>query len=267
MTTPDARFGRESSIDIAARARGGKIENPLDENLESEREEGVIKTASMLVQLLVVFVASWTLSPHAPQIQVAAGQGFRRCASALAAKGSRGADLSAAVAEIEKRAVSAAEAWDSVATAFLDPALADAVEARIGTLADVAAVRVGGRPDAKRARFVLTNPELASTVVPTDYATLYKAEADFHNSGPLANILAKIGVEPALIGDVLIDGEDTAYLVVAADAAKQVKRLLPKELRIGSGGAVKVEVHDGEAVEGELQPLDVQRLDKRLHPR
>lgn len=192
------------------------------------------------------------------------GQGSRRCAaSALAAKGAKNADHAKELAAIEAKALSAAASWESVATGFLEPALADAVEARIGELADAAAVRVGGYPGAARALFVLTNPELAATVEPSEYATVYKAEADFHNSGPLANILAKIGVEPASIGDVLVEDEETAYVVVAADAAKQVKRLLPKELRIGSGGAVKVEVHDGGDVQGELQGLDVQRLDKR----
>lgn len=189
-----------------------------------------------------------------------------RCALTLSGKGKHGGISESQLAEVEQKAVETAQAWETVATPFFEPALADAVEARLGSLADVAAVRVGGYEGAQRALFVLTNPDLVDAVVPADHVTLFQAHADFVNSQPLANILNNIGVEPASIGDVLIDGEDTAYLVVAAGVAKQVKRLLPKGLRVGIGGAVTVtELSEGSAVEGELQPMDVKRLDKRLH--
>jgi RNA-binding protein YlmH len=172
--------------------------------------------------------------------------------------------------DLEARASSASESWAVDVTDFLSPELADAVEARFDGRGDVAAVRVGGVPGARRSRFVLTNPDLVASVDTSEHATLLRVCADFDGSDALANVLVNIGVELKSVGDVRIEDGETAYLVVAPESAKVVKRLLPKRLSGGRGGAVTIRPHDvstdGE-VEGELQELEVQRLDKRARNR
>mmetsp|Transcript_23475 Transcript_23475/g.58589 ORF Transcript_23475/g.58589 Transcript_23475/m.58589 type:complete len:248 (-) Transcript_23475:87-830(-) len=197
-----------------------------------------------------------------PSRTPAHARGTSMLAAANAGPKGGGASLDAQLANLERRATAAAASWDTVATAFLDAPLADAACARLGALADCAAVRVGGFPGARRAMFVLTHPELVTSVVASEHVTLFRVSADFASSDPLANCIVNIGVGLESVGDVLLEGDDTAYIVVAASSAKTFKRLLPKGLKGGKGGAVTIDEHDG-AVEGVLQELEVQRLDKR----
>jgi RNA-binding protein YlmH len=75
-------------------------------------------------------------------------------------------------------------------------------------------------------------------------------------------MLTKIGVDLENVGDVLL-ADGTIYLAVTPEVAKQCTRLLPKEV-VGAGVMVKA-LEPGEAMpeDGELQDMEVKRLDKR----
>jgi hypothetical protein len=62
--------------------------------------------------------------------------------------------------------------------------------------------------------------------------------------------------------------DGAALVAISAGAAKQLERLLTKELRAAGGGgeAVSVEAVDAAGFEpGELLGFELQRLDKRAH--
>ncbi|KAG8462492.1 hypothetical protein KFE25_010317 [Diacronema lutheri] len=210
---------------------------------------------------IILFVVSWARGGAS-----GAGHAHPRCVPQLAVKAQALADQ---LADIERRAMSASEAWDAVATDFLAPDLADAVTQRLGLLSNVGAVRVGGYPGGRRALFVLTHPDLVDSVVPSEHATLFRVHADLGRSPPLPNVLVNVGVQLASVGDVLVEDSDTAFIVVAAGSAKVVKRLLPKGLLAPGGGAVTIdEVVDGGAgIRGEPVEVEVQRVDTRAQNR
>mmetsp|Transcript_29098 Transcript_29098/g.35448 ORF Transcript_29098/g.35448 Transcript_29098/m.35448 type:complete len:235 (+) Transcript_29098:104-808(+) len=173
--------------------------------------------------------------------------------------------------EIENRAVAASEAWDTVATPFLDAPAASRVEERLGNRADCAALRAGGYPGSSRCRFVFTNPELgldADAASAEFVAVLRVSNADLRNSDPIPNVLESIGVGLDDVGDIVFDGDDVAYIVVTpGKCEKACVRLLPKEL-VGAGITVDP-LGPGESVpeDGDLQDMEVQRLDKREQKR
>jgi RNA-binding protein YlmH len=174
------------------------------------------------------------------------------------------------VDDIESKAQTAAEAWDTHVTSFLSTKEADMVEERLQNRADVACFRIGGRgAESSRARFVFTNPELG-----LDYAA---AEAEYcavvcvknakTSSDPWPNILARIGVDLDDVGDIVVVEGLGCYMAVSPAVSKKCVRLLAKEV-MGAGVLVNM-MEPGTPIpkDGELQDMEVQRLDKRQQKR
>lgn len=177
----------------------------------------------------------------------------------------------AAVEALEAEALAASDAWDTVATNFIDPAVVADAETRFDELGFDGFLKVGGYAGAERRRFVFTNPELLdtmdSTQVCSEHAVLLRVEAAFDKAGNafgsagknLPNLLANIGVEFDQLGDVLIDGDNVAYIVCAPSTQKVIERLLPKTI----GRADVRSTEPGYKPEGTLVPMIVSRVDKR----
>jgi hypothetical protein len=101
-----------------------------------------------------------------------------------------------------------------------------------------------------------------------EYCTVLCVEnANLMSMDPWPNVLSSIGVDLANVGDIVEVNSKTAYLAVAPEIARVCSRLLPKEL---PGAGVTVSVLDpGEVIpdDGELQDMDMKRLDKRAQKR
>jgi RNA-binding protein YlmH len=168
--------------------------------------------------------------------------------------------------DVESQALAASEAWDVHVTPFLATAEAAMVQERLQGRGDMACFRVGGTGSAapSRARFVFTNPELGmeSAVAEQEYCVVLCVKNAKTSQDPWPNILTKIGVDLENVGDVLV-ADGNIYLAVTPEVAKQCTRLLPKEVH-GAGVMVKA-LEPGEAMpeDGELQDMEVKRLDKR----
>ena len=97
------------------------------------------------------------------------------------------------------------------------------------------AVTVAGGVSIARQRRRIADAEAA---IAAEHAVVLRVSADFGASPPLPNALESIGIEPAEVGDILLDGTNgRAYVVLSPGAAKSVQRLLGKEL----SGVVLVE--------------------------
>jgi RNA-binding protein YlmH len=168
------------------------------------------------------------------------------------------------VDDVESQAQAASEAWDVYVTSFLGTAEAALVQERLQGRGDVACFRVGGAAAPSRARFVFTNPELGmeSAAAEEEYCVVLCVKNAKSGQDPWPNMLTKIGVDLENVGDVLL-ADGTIYLAVTPEVAKQCTRLLPKEV-VGAGVMVKA-LEPGEAMpeDGELQEMEVKRLDKR----
>jgi RNA-binding protein YlmH len=168
------------------------------------------------------------------------------------------------VDDIESKAQSASEAWDFHVTPFLSAQEAGLVQERLQNRADVACFRVGGRVASARARFVFTNPELGleAAAMEAEYCVVLAVKNAKAGQDPWPNMLAAIGVDKENVGDV-VDAEGVIYMAVTPEVAKQCQRLLPKQV-VGAGVSVKpLEPDEAMPEDGELQDMDVQRLDKR----
>ena len=107
--------------------------------------------------------------------------------------------------------------WDSCE---LDPETVAALESKFDGRGDVGFFKIGGFPGAKERQFVFTNPELLDSMtqreVCEEHSVLLRIEAagdKFGKAGKnIPNLLAGIGVEFDQLGDVLIDGDDVAYV-------------------------------------------------------
>lgn len=168
---------------------------------------------------------------------------------------------------IEQAAIAAAEAWDTYVTDFLPADLLTAAAARLDGL-DVGVARAGGRPEAARARLVCTNPELLDVGGPgttaAEHAVVLRVTADFGSADPLPNVLDNIGVNMDSVGDLLISADRrTAFVTVAPNVVKTVQRLLPKSLPGNPVEVEPIEPGDEAAIDGVLQDVELQRLDKR----
>jgi len=177
--------------------------------------------------------------------------------------------------DIESRAQSASDAWDVDVTSFLNAADTALIEDRLGGRADVACIRVDGRgvgqSSSSRARFVFTNPDMGidSAAAEAEHCVVLRLErASLGLCDPWANALANIGVDLENVGDIVVHSDDgSVYLVVSPDVAKICTRLLPKEIR-GTGVTVSaLEPGEGVPEGGELQDMEMQRLDKRAQKR
>jgi RNA-binding protein YlmH len=166
--------------------------------------------------------------------------------------------------DVESQAQAASEAWDVHVTPFLATAEAAMVQERLQGRGDMACFRVGGAAAPSRARFVFTNPELGmdSAAAELEYCVVLAVKNAKSGQDPWPNILTKIGVDLENVGDVLV-ADGTIYLAMTPQVAKQCARLLPKEV-VGAGVIVKA-LEPGEAMpaDGELQDMEVKRLDKR----
>ena len=170
------------------------------------------------------------------------------------------------VDDIESKALAAAEAWDTHVTSFLSTKDATAVEDRLQNRADVSCIRVGGRGSlSSRARFVFTNPELGydSVSAEAEHCAVVLVKNAKTNSDPWPNILTRIGVDLNSVGDVVVVEGMECYIAVSPAVSKQCVRLLPKEI-MGAGVLVSL-LDAGTPIpeDGELQEMEVQRLDKR----
>jgi RNA-binding protein YlmH len=166
--------------------------------------------------------------------------------------------------DLESQALAASEAWDVHVTPFLTTAEAALVQERLQKRGDMACFRVGGTGTPSRARFVFTNPELGMDLATAEleYCVVLCVKNAKSGQDPWPNILTKIGVDLENVGDVLV-ADGTIYMAVTPQVAKQCTRLLPKEV-VGAGVMVKA-LEPGEAMpeDGDLQDMDVKRLDKR----
>ena len=182
--------------------------------------------------------------------------------------------LNFSVDDIENKALAASEAWDIHVTPFLATKEAGMVEERLQNRADVSCIRVGGRgaghgDKSSRSRFVFSNPELGidAAAAEAEHCAVVLVKNAKTNSvnDPWPNILSRIGVDLDDVGDVVVvEGIGAGcYIAVSPSVSKQCVRLLPKEI-MGSGVLVSL-LESGASIpdEGELQDMEVQRLDKR----
>jgi RNA-binding protein YlmH len=150
------------------------------------------------------------------------------------------------------------------ATSFLTTEESSMVQEQLSNRADVACFKVGGRSEPARARFVFTNPELGmdAATMESEYCVILCVKNAKSSQIPWPNILAKIGVDLDTVGDVVV-ADQVIYLAVAPEVAKQCTRLLPKEV-VGAGVTVNA-LEPGEPMpdDGELQDMELKRLDKR----
>lgn len=175
------------------------------------------------------------------------------------------------VDDVESNALAAAEAWDTHVTSFLNGKEADMVEKRLENRADVACFRVGGRSSSRRARFVLTNPELGLDLATAEAeycAVLFIANAKTNSNDSWPNVLSRIGVDLKDVGDIVVVEGEGCYMAVSPKVSKQCMRLLPKEIA-GTGVLVSLLEADDATIpdDGETQDMDIQRLDKRQQKR
>mmetsp|Transcript_26321 Transcript_26321/g.37084 ORF Transcript_26321/g.37084 Transcript_26321/m.37084 type:complete len:273 (-) Transcript_26321:171-989(-) len=189
--------------------------------------------------------------------------------------------------ELELKGEEAAENWGIAVTPFLTSEDANTLQERLDKRADVGYIRVGGSLAAQiiasfddedddeesmissRTRFVMSNPDLGldASSVEHEYCIILRIDnvesAVLRGSRPWPHVLTRIGVDIENVGDVVIEDNDTAYLVVAPEVARQCIRLLPKELR-GIGISISiVEPGDYLPYEGVLQNMELSKLDKR----
>jgi len=176
--------------------------------------------------------------------------------------------LNFSVDDIEYKALAASEAWDIHVTPFLATKEAGMVEERLQNRADVSCIRVGGRGaevQSSRSRFVFSNPELGidAAAAEAEHCAVVLVKNAKTNSDPWPNILSRIGVDLDDVGDVVVVEGAGSYIAVSPSVSKQCVRLLPKEI-MGSGVLVSL-LESGASIpdEGELQNMEVQRLDKR----
>ena len=174
--------------------------------------------------------------------------------------------LNFSVDDIEYKALAASEAWDIHVTPFLATKEAGMVEERLQNRADVSCIRVGGRgAESSRSRFVFSNPELGidAAAAEAEHCAVVLVKNAKTNSDPWPNILSRIGVDLDDVGDVVVVEGAGSYIAVSPSVSKQCVRLLPKEI-MGSGVLVSL-LESGASIpdEGELQNMEVQRLDRR----
>lgn len=210
--------------------------------------------------------------PHVVPLAAAALRarcGPKRCGTA-AIHAMAAADI---VDDLERKAVSASEAWDTAVTAFMDAEVVDAAEQRLNGQ-DVGLVKIGGYAGASRQRLVFTNPELLDSLDESDlaseHAVLLRIAVAFDKKGNqfgaggklLPNLLDNIGVDFDQLGDVTFDegkaGEGgVAHVVCDPSVQKTIERLLPKAL-----GRASIEPAEG-TPPGTLVEMVVGRTDKR----
>ena len=239
-----------STLEVASR-RSRRFRLPTDGRPPAEK---------MILGLSVGFALA-TSGRLATGVRCHALRGMRTTAAMMAKPD---ADTKRLLDEIEQKGLSAAEAWDTYSTDFLAPDMLAAAVSRLDARGDLTFTTAGGHDDASRARLVVTNPEMMDVGGPgstaADAVLLLRVCADFDQADPMPNVLDNIGVSLASVGDVLIDG-DEAFLVISPEVAKQVQRLLPKALP----ACRTVEALEaGAAVSGQLQEMEVRRLDTRV---
>ena len=181
------------------------------------------------------------------------------------------------IEDLEAQASSAAETWSVEATIFLEPEVAAKVEQQFQDRADVSSFRVfGGRRlsptsdeissgEGRRSRFVFMHPDLGldAATAEEEYCTVILVEnVNLKASNTLPNALAGIGIDLDQVGDIVITNDDTVYLVVDPNVAKQCIRLLSKEL-IGVGINLSVvDAHDF-MPDGDIQEMKLSRVLER----
>mmetsp|Transcript_109651 Transcript_109651/g.194454 ORF Transcript_109651/g.194454 Transcript_109651/m.194454 type:complete len:265 (-) Transcript_109651:32-826(-) len=214
-----------------------------------------------LVTLLMAFnpmVSRYPVVATGSSLLPAQGAGASRRSAPLMAKDEL--DL------IEIKATAAAEAWDTYVTDFVDADTVDAAESRFSAL-DVGYARAGGYSQAGRARMAFTNTEMLDVGGPgstaAEFAKVYRITADFKESDPLPNVLDNIGVDLKNVGDILLNGDDCAFVVVNPEVAKLLERLLPKALEGTPVLVEEFEPSEDNPVEGKPQEVAIQRVDKR----
>lgn len=179
--------------------------------------------------------------------------------------------------DIEEKALTAAETWSIHATSFLEPDVASKVENLFQERGDIVAFRVfGGRRlapvsddicsgEGRRSRFVFTHPDLGmdAATAETDYCNVILVEnVNLRASNSIPNALAGIGVDLDQVGDIVLTGEETAYMVVDPAVAKQCIRLLSKEL-VGVGITLSVVDAHEFMPDGEMQEMKLSKVLER----
>lgn len=113
----------------------------------------------------------------------------------------------------------------------------------------------------ERSRFVFTNSDLV--VESEDYCKILQVEnANLGQADPWPNMLDSIGISVDNVGDIIIDNNDMVYLAVDPSVTKKIVRLLPKVLP-GTGITISELENLSIIPEGNVQAMDIQRLDKR----
>lgn len=188
--------------------------------------------------------------------------------------------LSLSTSELDKIQASAHEAsenWVHSLTSFLNEEDAAKVESRLKELGDVQYIKIGRIfPEGSRSRFVMSNPDLplGQKETESEFCSLLHIEniqqgalpktASGSNAWPA--LFTRIGIQVEDVGDVLVDSSnDSVYIVIAPEAVKQCKRILPKELK-GLGITItEIDLEDinSLSLDGVIQEMELGRLDKR----
>lgn len=189
-------------------------------------------------------------------------------------------NLSLSTSELGKIQASAHEAsenWVRSLTSFLNEEDAAKVESRLKALGDVQYIKIGRIfPEGSRSRFVMSNPDLPLPQKETEseFCSLLHIEniqqgalpksASGSNAWPA--LFTRIGIQIEDVGDVLVDtSNDSVYVIIAPEAVKQCKRILPKELK-GLGitiTEIDLEEINSLSFNGAIQEMELGRLDMR----
>jgi len=242
----------------------------------------LIQTISWLRLLAVVSQQQTPVSAfHVPIQNIACANKVQQCSmtgwGGTSIRCRRKSCLFGIMEEIEGQALTAAETWSVEATAFLEPDVATKVDRLFQDRGDVSAFQVlGGRRiaaasddisngEGRRSRFVFMHPDLFldAATAEAEYCTVILVEnVNLKASNSIPNALAGIGVDLDNVGDIVITDDSTVYLVVDPTVAKQVLRLLSKEL-VGVGISLSVVDPHEFMPDGDIQDMKLSRILER----
>ena len=135
--------------------------------------------------------------------------------------------LTLALAPVLEAAEHCLRTWEPAWTGFLDGAVREAAEARLGALSDLQIDRAGGHGGAERCRLLLQRSEaaLSPDQVKADFAGLEIAGNFLFDPAEPADFRAALlaaGARPETLGDLWIRGDRGAQAITTAELATRL---------------------------------------------
>jgi len=159
-----------------------------------------------------------------------------------------------------EKAMTAVDRWDIVYTDFLSPAEVADAKMVLGKVGDVACVAWGGYMSAERQRLALGRTEMlaAESTAPEDLLALLSVEGNFmFDPATHRDFLGAVlgtGIDRKKVGDIVVQGEQGAQLLVVPELAEYLKTSL------NSVRSVQVIVEERELSSLRVAPPKVQDI-------